>query len=192
MENRAESIRRLREDLEAMYREGLQALAILERIPDRAALAAGRAKASPSHNNGSNRSIVFDALDEDYRGIETLSEITGLSVPIVRGVLYAPSLQGSFDKKKFGKEARFKKKRGDEVSYAEEIACLVRTLKDLAKERIGALIVLRGKDLILRHLEGGEELNGRFSEALLKSLFFYLHSNYAHALTLLCMSNSLA
>lgn len=52
-----------------------------------------------------------------------------------------------------------------------EVAILVRTLTDLAKEKIGALVVLQGKDMILRHLEGGEPLNGIISEALLKSLF---------------------
>lgn len=54
---------------------------------------------------------------------------------------------------------------------SREAALLVRTLTDFAKEKIGALVVLRGKDMILRHLEGGEELQGTLSEALLKSLF---------------------
>ncbi|HNR14427.1 MAG TPA: diadenylate cyclase, partial [Thermodesulfobacteriota bacterium] len=52
-----------------------------------------------------------------------------------------------------------------------EIATLVHTATDLAKEKIGALIVLRGKDMIIRHLSGGIELNGKVSEALLKSIF---------------------
>jgi len=53
----------------------------------------------------------------------------------------------------------------------EEVQVVVRTLVDLAKERIGALVVIRGKDLIVRHLRGGTDLNGELSEALLKSLF---------------------
>jgi uncharacterized protein (TIGR00159 family) len=52
-----------------------------------------------------------------------------------------------------------------------EVEMLVRTLTDLAREKVGALIVLQGKDLVLRHLDGGENLNGDLSEALLKSLF---------------------
>ncbi len=52
-----------------------------------------------------------------------------------------------------------------------EVETLTRTLADLARERVGALVVLRGRDLILRHLDGGVELSGRMSEPLLKSLF---------------------
>ncbi len=58
-----------------------------------------------------------------------------------------------------------------EVLSREEVDILIRTLKDLAKDKVGVLIVIRGKDLIVRHLEGGIELNGKISEALLKSLF---------------------
>lgn len=61
------------------------------------------------------------------------------------------------------------RRHGRPVSPAIEM--LVRTASDLAKGHIGALIVLRGKDMIIRHLSGGIELNGKTSEALLKSIF---------------------
>lgn len=48
---------------------------------------------------------------------------------------------------------------------------LVRTLGDLSNERIGALVVLRGRDPLARHLEGGWDLSGNASEPLLKSIF---------------------
>ncbi|PCI37089.1 MAG: hypothetical protein COB53_07595 [Elusimicrobia bacterium] len=50
-------------------------------------------------------------------------------------------------------------------------AILVRTLGDLARERIGALVVVRGRDPLERHLQGGFPLGGELSEALLKSVF---------------------
>ena len=53
----------------------------------------------------------------------------------------------------------------------EEVEILVRTLTDLARDRTGALVVIRGNDMMVRHLEGGQECGGRLSEALLKSLF---------------------
>lgn len=53
----------------------------------------------------------------------------------------------------------------------EDIDILVNTMSDLAKERIGALIVLPGKESIERSIEGGNTLNGKLSEPLLKSLF---------------------
>ena len=52
-----------------------------------------------------------------------------------------------------------------------EVDILVRTVMDLAREKIGALIVIRGKDTIIRHLDGGEILGGVISEPLLKSIF---------------------
>lgn len=57
------------------------------------------------------------------------------------------------------------------ASTREEVQTLVRTVFDLAKSRVGAIIVLRGQDLMSRHLHGGTDLDGRLSEALLKSIF---------------------
>jgi len=48
---------------------------------------------------------------------------------------------------------------------------LVRTVADLAKERIGALIAIRGNDPLERHITGGIPLDGRVSEPLLRSIF---------------------
>ncbi len=52
-----------------------------------------------------------------------------------------------------------------------EVDILVRTLSDLARDRVGALVVLPGRENLSRHLQGGVELQGKLSEALLKSLF---------------------
>src|SRR5258706_7322901 len=48
---------------------------------------------------------------------------------------------------------------------------LVGPLAALAKDKIGALIVVEGKDPIARHIMGGIELEGKMSEPLLKSIF---------------------
>ncbi len=52
-----------------------------------------------------------------------------------------------------------------------EIEIIVQTLYGLARERTGALIVLWGKDPIVRHLTGGVDLNGEISEPVLRSIF---------------------
>ncbi len=52
-----------------------------------------------------------------------------------------------------------------------EIETLVRTLMDFARGKIGALIVIRGKNILDRHLEGEVNVNGELSEPLLKSIF---------------------
>ena len=54
---------------------------------------------------------------------------------------------------------------------SEAVDIIVGTLADLAKERIGALIVLPGAQPIDRHINGGIELGGKLSEPLLKSIF---------------------
>jgi len=48
---------------------------------------------------------------------------------------------------------------------------LVGVLTDLARDRIGALLVIPGSQPLSRHLQGGIELDGRLSVPLLKSLF---------------------
>jgi uncharacterized protein (TIGR00159 family) len=52
-----------------------------------------------------------------------------------------------------------------------QVEILVRSLGDLARDRIGALVVLRGLDPLDRHVSGGWDLNGELSEALIKSIF---------------------
>lgn len=52
-----------------------------------------------------------------------------------------------------------------------EVEILARTLGDLARARIGALVVVRGKDVVARHIDGGEAVGAVISEALLKSIF---------------------
>lgn len=56
-------------------------------------------------------------------------------------------------------------------STRKEVEILVRALTHFSEEKIGALIVLQGKNPILRHLSGGIDLDGELSEPLLKSLF---------------------
>ena len=63
----------------------------------------------------------------------------------------------------------YQRKAAGRPSRQAEI--LMRSLADLARARIGALVVVRGNDVIARHLVGGEEVDGLLSESLLKSIF---------------------
>ena len=54
---------------------------------------------------------------------------------------------------------------------SDAVDILVGTLADLAKEKIGALVVVEGRDPIDRHIMGGIELGGKLSAPLLKSIF---------------------
>lgn len=54
---------------------------------------------------------------------------------------------------------------------SETTQLLVRAVADLAKERIGALIVVAGGDPLGRHIVGGIPLDGKLSEPLVRSIF---------------------
>jgi len=64
---------------------------------------------------------------------------------------------------------RLTKRESMRLSHPE-VETLVRTAVDLSREKVGALIVIRGKDMIIRYLNGGVDLDGTLSEHLLKSL----------------------
>jgi uncharacterized protein (TIGR00159 family) len=57
------------------------------------------------------------------------------------------------------------------VASAKTIESLVESSVNLARDRIGALIVIKGRDSLERHLSGGFSLNGRLSMPLLYSIF---------------------
>jgi uncharacterized protein (TIGR00159 family) len=60
---------------------------------------------------------------------------------------------------------------GGETMHSTIGDIVVRAMADFARDRTGALVVLRGNDPLARHIMGGIELNGRLSEPLLKSIF---------------------
>jgi uncharacterized protein (TIGR00159 family) len=57
------------------------------------------------------------------------------------------------------------------VASNKTVDCLVDTLCNLARDRIGALVVIKGRESIDRHLSGGISVNGRISVPLLYSIF---------------------
>lgn len=59
----------------------------------------------------------------------------------------------------------------DEGRVRSDVETLAATSFDLAAEQQGALMVLPGRDPIARHIDGGEELGGALSEAILRSIF---------------------
>jgi uncharacterized protein (TIGR00159 family) len=62
-------------------------------------------------------------------------------------------------------------RRGKPRPAPDSMRLLVRTSYQLAQQKIGALVVLPGREPLERHLEGGIHLNGRVSEELLESIF---------------------
>jgi diadenylate cyclase len=54
---------------------------------------------------------------------------------------------------------------------SETADILTRTLADLARDRVGAIVVIQGKDPLARHITGGIESDGKLSEPIVKSIF---------------------
>lgn len=59
----------------------------------------------------------------------------------------------------------------DDLSNRKTTDVLVQAVENLARKRVGALIVISGDDVLERHLSGGVVLNGQLSQSLLESLF---------------------
>lgn len=66
---------------------------------------------------------------------------------------------------------RFPRTFFDERPAPPDAETIARTAANLARQLIGALIVLKGHDPLDRHLNGGTPLNGVLSQPLLESLF---------------------
>lgn len=63
------------------------------------------------------------------------------------------------------------RERRRQVAAAAVIDNLIEALNELAEQRVGALVVVKGREPLERHIEGGVVLNGRLSKPLLYSLF---------------------
>ncbi len=67
---------------------------------------------------------------------------------------------------------RIKKDIRSKVSADRQSAEIIaQSVANLLKKRIGALIVIAGKDPLERHLSGGTIVNGQLSQALIESIF---------------------
>lgn len=66
---------------------------------------------------------------------------------------------------------RFQKRFYTATSFIESAEIIAQTAADLARKKVGALIVVKGDDLLERHLTGGHALEGILSQPLLESIF---------------------
>jgi uncharacterized protein (TIGR00159 family) len=64
-----------------------------------------------------------------------------------------------------------KKKEEEDENYRPDIEIIVDSVAELAEKRIGALVVIQGKDPLERHLKGGYLLDGCLSQPLIESIF---------------------
>jgi uncharacterized protein (TIGR00159 family) len=88
------------------------------------------------------------------------------AVVLVMIVVFQEDLRRLFERIAVAGLRRRRPRPGPDV-----VEIITRAVADLARARVGALIVVPGRDLLERHMEGGAHLRGRVSEPLLLSLF---------------------
>ena len=86
-------------------------------------------------------------------------------------VIFREELRDLFEQIALWSINRGKKLRALPEGPQRTIEILVRTLNEMSRDRRGALIVLKGKNHLVRHLEGGIDLQGDVSYGILMSIF---------------------
>ena len=84
-------------------------------------------------------------------------------------VIFQEDLRGFFERLAMLGNIRKKIQPSTALEGTAEI--IAQTAVNLAKKRIGALIVLQGEDPLGRHINGGTNLDGKVSGSLLESIF---------------------
>lgn len=92
-------------------------------------------------------------------------------IPIALVVIFQEELRGFFERIAVLSFERRTRRSSPLRGARDEVEVVARAAQAMARKRVGALIVFKGRDLIDRHLEGGIPLRGILSEQLLMSLF---------------------
>jgi diadenylate cyclase len=86
-------------------------------------------------------------------------------------VIFQEDIRRFFERLAVWGSLRKSKKDTSERKWPLDIEVLIESVSDLAARKIGAIIVIQGRDLLERHLKGGYELDGKLSQPLLASIF---------------------
>ena len=85
-------------------------------------------------------------------------------------VIFQEEIRRFFERLATWGSLRKKKEQADD-NYRPDIEIIVDSVAELADNKTGALIVIRGKDPLERHLKGGYLLDGCLSQPLIASIF---------------------
>lgn len=66
---------------------------------------------------------------------------------------------------------RTARKNSGERRWPVDVDVLIESVAELAAKRVGAIIILQGRDPLERHLKGGYDLDGKLTQPLLASIF---------------------
>ncbi len=114
--------------------------------------------------------FLLTARVAGLRLIAFLFEAFFTVILLVLVVIFQEELRRLFERVGLG-SLRRRRRRKEAETFSSEVEALATTAVDLAREKIGALIVLEGADVLAHHVHGGIRLDGRVSIPVLKSLF---------------------
>ncbi len=63
------------------------------------------------------------------------------------------------------------RKNSGERKWPVDVDILIESVAELAAKRVGAIIILQGRDPLERHLKGGYDLDGKLTQPLMASIF---------------------
>ena len=86
-------------------------------------------------------------------------------------VIFQEDIRRFFERLATWGSIRKAQKKGEIRDLSPETEIVVDAMTDFALKKIGAIIVLQGRDPLERHLKGGFELDGLISQPLLASIF---------------------
>ncbi|MBF0254690.1 MAG: diadenylate cyclase [Candidatus Omnitrophica bacterium] len=87
-------------------------------------------------------------------------------------VIFQEELKSFFERvSRWSTSPREFARRREAPAEHREVGIVTRAVAEMAKARIGALIVVKGRDTLDRHIDGGIHINGAISEPLVRSLF---------------------
>lgn len=86
-------------------------------------------------------------------------------------VIFQEDIRRFFERLAIWGSLRGSRKPGREKRRPLDTDMLTESVADLASRRIGAIIVMQGRDPLERHMKGGYDLNGKISQPLLASIF---------------------
>ncbi|HHO74916.1 MAG TPA: hypothetical protein ENN05_00605 [Deltaproteobacteria bacterium] len=86
-------------------------------------------------------------------------------------VIFQEDIRRFFERLATWGSIRKTQKKGERKDLPPETEIVVDSMTDFALKKIGAIIVLQGRDPLERHLKGGFDLDGMLSQPLLASIF---------------------
>lgn len=86
-------------------------------------------------------------------------------------VIFQEDIRRFFERLATWGTLRKTRKENKEKKFPVDVDVLIESVAELAAKKVGAIIILQGRDPLERHLKGGYDLDGKITQPLLASIF---------------------